>query len=159
MNLILLQFFSLIRSFFTPSKVITQRDLNNELNIMEGNLESGLELSCNIEKISEGAFKNLYILNLSCKDNIKINVDMPKEINIFKDNQNVQFILSKNKPQYTKEDFCAHGYVVTEKTNNSEIVTLISLFGLLIRISSLSGLVKSGNFSIMDHVYVCIKKI
>lgn len=126
---------------------------------MYSGLKSDLELSCNIEKISEGSLKNLYILNLKCENNFLINIDIPKEINIFQDNEIIKFVISKEKPQYTSNDFCAHGYVVTEKDyGNNNILTIISLFGLLVRVTSPTGLVKQGKLSVMDHIYLCIKK-
>jgi len=111
---------------------------------------------CRITSIEQGAIRGIDVIKLDC-GKIKIDVDMISQINVFTANQQVKFIISKNKPEFTNNDFCAHGYVVTEKHQES-YVTIISLFGPLIRIVSDESFCNKYNISIMDHVYVCIIK-
>lgn len=111
---------------------------------------------CKIASIEQGAIRGIDVIKLDC-EKIKVDVDMISQINVFASNQQVKFIISKNKPEFTNNDFCAHGYIVTEKQQEN-YVTIISLFGPLIRIISNESFCKEYNLNIMDHVYVCIIK-
>jgi DNA-directed RNA polymerase subunit G len=112
---------------------------------------------CKIDSIEQGAIRGIDVIKLDC-GKIKADVDMISQINIFGQNQQVKFIISKNKPEFTENDFCAHGYLVTEK-HQENYITIISLFGPLIRIVSNESFCNEYNLNIMDHVYVCILKM
>ncbi|MEM4884572.1 MAG: DNA-directed RNA polymerase subunit G, partial [Saccharolobus sp.] len=101
------------------------------------------------------------IVNLYC-GNIGIDFDIIDHINIFHEKEKVNVILSKDKPRYTSEDFCAHGYVVTEIKDkmSSKHKTIISLFGLLVRImSEKESILDLFKINIMDHIYFCVRKV
>jgi DNA-directed RNA polymerase subunit G len=118
-------------------------------------------LECEVNSIQKGSLKNLLIVNLHC-GNIGIDFDIIDHINIFHEKEKVNVILSKDKPRYTSEDFCAHGYVVTEIKDkmSSKHKTIISLFGLLVRImSEKESILDLFKINIMDHIYFCVRKV
>ncbi|WP_338600036.1 DNA-directed RNA polymerase subunit G [Sulfolobus tengchongensis] len=119
-------------------------------------------LDCEIKNIEKGSLKNLSIVKMSCND-IDVNFDIIDNINIFKENEKVKMLLSKSKPIYTSNDFCAHGYIVTELkdtsiTADARYTMIISLFGLLVKISNKDSLLRLFQFHVMDHIYFCVKK-
>ncbi|MGC9104844.1 MAG: DNA-directed RNA polymerase subunit G [Thermoprotei archaeon] len=116
-----------------------------------------IEKECRIESKTPGSLKGLKLLNLDCGD-YKITVDVVEEIDLFNEGDNVTFLVSREKPSFTNRDFCAHGYLFYEKKNGEGFVSLISLYGLLVRIQSSDGIISKGTLNMMDHVYVCIKK-
>lgn len=120
-----------------------------------------INLNCEINSIEKGSLKNLLIVKLSC-DNININFDIVENINIFNEKDKVRVIISRAKPSYTNKDFCGHGYIVTElkdTTQDGKYNLIISLFGLLVKISNKESLLKTFGLNVMDHVYFCVKKI
>ncbi|BDB97173.1 hypothetical protein SACC_01900 [Saccharolobus caldissimus] len=120
-----------------------------------------INLNCEINGIEKGSLKNLLIVKLSC-DNININFDIVENINIFNEKDKVRVIISRTKPSYTNKDFCGHGYIVTElkdTTPDGKYNLIISLFGLLVKISNKESLLKTFGLNVMDHVYFCVKKI
>lgn len=120
-----------------------------------------INLECEINGIDRGSLKNLLVVKLVCKD-FNINFDILENINIFKEKDKVKVFISNTKPSYTKDDFCAHGYVVTElKDGSSEqqkFSTIISLFGLLVKIMGKESFLKTYGLNVMDHVYFCVRK-
>ncbi|BCU67386.1 hypothetical protein HS7_08230 [Sulfolobales archaeon HS-7] len=90
-------------------------------------------------------------------DGIAFSVDMVKELVSLTKGQEVIVSLTKSKPEFTERDFCARGYVFHERNVNGRFVTLISLFGLLVKVNSSEGLLQKGVFAMLDHVYLCIK--
>lgn len=69
---------------------------------------------CKIDSIKKGELRDLLIVAVRCQDT-EFNLDMISSLNMFKDGENVNVILSKERPDFTEKDFCAHGYVVTQK--------------------------------------------
>jgi len=116
-----------------------------------------LEKTCNITSVEPGALRGIDLINLECED-LKVGVDMISSINVFSPGEKVKLVIAKSKPEFGERDFCGHGYVVTEKRQSNKYVTLISIFGPLIRIESENSFLSSNNLSIMDHVYVCLLK-
>ncbi len=112
-----------------------------------------------ISSIQKGVLRDLYVVNIKCQD-ININLDVTSEINIFNNNEKVNVIISRSKPSFTQNDFCGHGYIVTEKVdqNSKTYATIISLFGLLVKIESNSSFLNKYGFNIMDHIYFCVIK-
>ncbi|MEM0130872.1 MAG: DNA-directed RNA polymerase subunit G [Saccharolobus sp.] len=128
--------------------------------MMESRAQENI-LECEVNSIQKGSLKNLLIVNLYC-GNIGIDFDIIDHINIFHEKEKVNVILSKDKPRYTSEDFCAHGYVVTEIKDkmSSKHKTIISLFGLLVRImSEKESILDLFKINIMDHIYFCVRKV
>ncbi|BCU70592.1 DNA-directed RNA polymerase subunit G [Stygiolobus caldivivus] len=119
-----------------------------------------VSLLCKVNRIEQGSLKNLLILKLECEDNILIESDIVEEINLFREGENVRVEISREKPSYTEKDFCAHGYLFYEKTQeDGSTLDQISLYGLIVKISSKGkGLIMDNMFKMMDHVYYCIKK-
>lgn len=114
-----------------------------------------------IGSIQKGVLRDLYVVNIKCQD-ININLDVTSEINIFNNNEKVNVIISRSKPSFTQNDFCGHGYIVTEKEkvnqNKKTYITILSLFGLLVKIESDSSFLNKYGFNIMDHIYFCVIK-
>ncbi|MEM0016186.1 MAG: DNA-directed RNA polymerase subunit G [Saccharolobus sp.] len=128
--------------------------------MMESRAQENI-LECEVNSIQKGSLKNLLIVNLYC-GNIGIDFDIIDHINIFHEKEKVNVILSKDKPRYTSEDFCAHGYVVTEIKDkmSPKHKTIISLFGLLVRImSEKESILDLFKINIMDHIYFCVRKV
>lgn len=111
-----------------------------------------------VNSIENGALRGLYIVKIMTND-VTISLDVTKQINIFNVNEKYNIIISKNKPEFTQNDFCGHGYIVTEKKLQDSYVTIVSLYGLLIRIESKYSFIKKYGFNVMDHVYFCAIKI
>ncbi len=116
-----------------------------------------LEKPCNISSIEPGALRGIDVIKLECGD-LKVNVDIISSINIFSPGEKVKLVVSASKPQFTERDFCGHGYIVTEKKQAEKYITIISIFGPLVRIESDNSFLSSSKLNIMDHVYVCILK-
>ncbi|ACP48089.1 DNA-directed RNA polymerase, subunit G (RpoG) [Sulfolobus islandicus Y.N.15.51] len=120
-------------------------------------------LSCEINSIERGSLKNLSIIHMSCND-FNISFDIIDNINIFSQKEKVKAIISKNRLSYTNDDFCGHGYIVTElkdssSNNGNRYTTIISLFGLLVKIiSNKESFLKTHQLNVMDHIYFCVKK-
>ncbi|MEM1622032.1 MAG: DNA-directed RNA polymerase subunit G, partial [Metallosphaera sp.] len=113
---------------------------------------------CKIDSIKKGELRDLLIVAVRCQDT-EFNLDMISSLNMFKDGENVNVILSKERPDFTEKDFCAHGYVVTQKKKgDGTFVTIISFFGPLLRISSKDDFLKRAGLNVMDHVYFCVRK-
>ncbi|MCG2884070.1 MAG: DNA-directed RNA polymerase subunit G [Sulfolobales archaeon] len=117
-----------------------------------------IEKQCKVISKVPGSLKGLKLLNLDCGD-FTATVDLVQEIDVFDEGNDVAFVVSRDKPNYTPNDFCAHGYLFYEKKSDNAFVSLISLYGLLVKIVSNSGIISSGILNMMDHVYVCIKKL
>lgn len=118
-----------------------------------------IDKQCVVTDKVPGSLKDLKVLTLDCQD-LKLNLDIVKEIDIFNVNDKVRLIISREKPEYTSNDFCAHGYIFYEKRqdNDSKYVSLISLYGLIVKIISDEGLIKKGTLNMMDHVYLCLRR-
>ncbi|BBD71981.1 hypothetical protein HS1genome_0370 [Sulfodiicoccus acidiphilus] len=86
-----------------------------------------------------------------------VELDVLREFDLFREGSKVVVELSKSRPDFSAEDFCAHGYLFSEKENNGKRVTLLSLYGLIVRFTTDDGLISSGKFSMMDHVYLCVR--
>lgn len=111
---------------------------------------------CVVEKVEKGELRDLFVVKMKCGE-IVMSLDVVSFINIFKEGGRVKTIISKELPQYSPEDFCAHGHVVTEKKDG--FVTIISFFGPLLRISSKESFLKTANLNVMDHVYFCASNL
>ncbi|MEM0071472.1 MAG: DNA-directed RNA polymerase subunit G [Metallosphaera sp.] len=113
---------------------------------------------CDIVSIKKGELRDLLVISIKCKD-IDITLDMISSINMFEQGEKVNLTISKERPEFSERDFCAHGYVVTEKKKKDEsYTTIISFFGPLLRISSNESFIEKKGLKIMDHIYFCIKK-
>ncbi|WP_238024716.1 DNA-directed RNA polymerase subunit G [Metallosphaera javensis (ex Hofmann et al. 2022)] len=114
--------------------------------------------TCKIDSIKRGELRDLLVISMKCQDT-EFNLDMISSLNMFNDGESVNIVLSKERPDFTERDFCAHGYVVTQKKKNEgAYVTIISFFGPLLRISSKDDFLKRAGLNVMDHVYFCVKK-
>ncbi|MEM0374543.1 MAG: DNA-directed RNA polymerase subunit G [Sulfolobaceae archaeon] len=117
---------------------------------------SKISEECKINSIIAGSLRGYSIVKISC-NNLNAEVDIPDELLIFKENENIKFLVVKDKPQYTNKDFCAHGYLFYERKDKDEYISLISLYGLIVKITTKEGLIASKKFNMMDHVYLCLK--
>ncbi len=118
-----------------------------------------IDRECVVTGKIDGSLKGLKILTLNCQD-LSLNLDIVKEIDIFDINEKVRLIISRNKPEYTSNDFCAHGYLFYEKMQQDNVyVSLISIYGLIAKITSNEGIIRKGILNMMDHVYLCIRKV
>ena len=124
---------------------------------MSTQVESKLETNCKISSIEQGSLKGLYIVKMNC-ENYYVEFDIVDVINVFKQEESVKMIISKEKPIYTSNDFCAHGYLFYEKKEGEKVLDQISLYGLIVKIYSNNGLINSKIFNMMDHVYFCVRK-
>ncbi|MFP3259423.1 MAG: DNA-directed RNA polymerase subunit G [Sulfolobus sp.] len=121
--------------------------------------EGKLEAECSINSIEAGTLKNLYIVKMNCGV-YDVEFDIVDVINIFNKGDKVKLIISKQRPEYSNRDFCAHGYLFYEKKQeNNKVLDQISLFGLIVKIYSDQGLIQLKIFNMMDHVYYCVKKL
>jgi len=120
-------------------------------------VEGKLETNCKIVSIDRGSLKGLYIVKMNC-DNYYVEFDIIDTINIFKQEENVKMIISREKPTFTSNDFCAHGYLFYEKKEGEKVLDQISLYGLMVKIYSNNGLIGDKIFNMMDQVYYCVKK-
>ncbi|AHC51050.1 DNA-directed RNA polymerase subunit G [Sulfolobus acidocaldarius SUSAZ] len=115
--------------------------------------------TCKISSIEKGALKNLYVVKMYCNNDLKIEFDITKELSIFSKDEEVTFIISREKPEYSEKDFCAHGYLFLERQqDDGSFIDEISLYGLIVKILSKNGLINSKLFKMMDHIYYCVKK-
>lgn len=112
---------------------------------------------CTVERIEKGELRDLLVVKIKCGE-ITMNLDVVSSINIFKEGGKVRTIISQQPPEYSPDDFCAHGYVVTEKRKDS-FITLISFFGPVLRISSQESFTKITQLKVMDHVYFCASNV
>ncbi|ARM75886.1 DNA-directed RNA polymerase subunit G [Acidianus manzaensis] len=110
-----------------------------------------------VNSIEAGALRDLYIVKINT-DNINISLDVTRQINIFNKDEKVTIIISRTRPNFTDNDFCGQGYIVTEKKSDHGYVTIISLYGLIVRIESQQSFINKYGFNIMDHVYFCAIK-
>ncbi|MEM3293350.1 MAG: DNA-directed RNA polymerase subunit G, partial [Metallosphaera sp.] len=67
---------------------------------------------CDIVSIKKGELRDLLVISIKCKD-IDITLDMISSINMFEQGEKVNLTISKERPEFSERDFCAHGYVVT----------------------------------------------
>jgi DNA-directed RNA polymerase subunit G len=123
------------------------------------NTIDGLNEQCEITSINKGTLKGILLVEMHCEKH-EIIFDIVNDINTFTQKEKVNVVLSKIRPEFGPEDFCGHGYIVTQKKNESGLVTIISIFGLLVKIIDKddNNLVKDTNLNIMDHIYFCVKK-
>ncbi|AWR97246.1 DNA-directed RNA polymerase subunit G [Acidianus sulfidivorans JP7] len=110
-----------------------------------------------VNSIDIGALRDLYVVNIHTED-ANITIDVVKQINIFNINEKYQIIISKTKPNFSDNDFCGHGYIVTEKKDKDKYITIVSLYGLIVRIESKESFLNKFGFNIMDHIYFCALK-
>lgn len=120
-------------------------------------VEGKMQEDCKILSIDKGSLKGLNIVKMEC-GNYHVEFDIIDTINIFNVDEKVTLLISRNKPNYSSSDFCAHGYIFYEKPENNMILSQISLYGLIVKIYSEKGLINSKIFNMMDHLYFCVKK-
>lgn len=84
--------------------------------------------------------------------------DVPENIITFDEAEKVKIYIGKEKPEQRENRFCERMYVVTEKNADGGYVTLLSAYGLLLKAYTADGFVKSGKFSKMEQVFVCIER-
>lgn len=111
---------------------------------------------CKIDSILPGSLRGYSIVKLNC-NSLNAEVDIPNEVMIFKNGEEVKLIISRERPEYSNRDFCAHGYIFYEKKDKEDYISLISLYGLLVKITTKEGLISSKKFNMMDHIYFCLK--
>jgi|BEDMetMinimDraft_2_1075160.scaffolds.fasta_scaffold00552_2 DNA-directed RNA polymerase subunit G len=90
-------------------------------------------------------------------DGVDMEMDVLREYDVIPLNSEVEVELSKERPNFTENDFCAHGHLFLEKEMEGRKATLLSLYGLVVKFWTTDGLIKSGKFSMMDHVYLCVR--
>ncbi|AWS00608.1 DNA-directed RNA polymerase subunit G [Metallosphaera hakonensis] len=113
--------------------------------------------NCKIDSIRKGELRDLLVATIKGK-NLEMILDVISSLNVFNEGEEVRVILSREKPEFTEKDFCAHGYVVTEKKKGDNFVSIISFFGPLLRIVSADGFLQRVGLKSMDHVYFCVRK-
>jgi DNA-directed RNA polymerase subunit G len=118
-----------------------------------------LELVCNIDSMKDSYIPEIKIVEMSCENNARVKMDVHRKVNIFNVRDKVLLIISKTMPQYNEgRDFVAHGYIISKRTENDNIVVYISLWGFLV-ILSLQNDEKIVGFNPTDKVYVKASRI
>jgi hypothetical protein len=67
-----------------------------------------IEKECKVISKVPGSLKGLKLLNLDCGD-FTATVDLVQEIDIFDEGNEVTFVVSRDKPNYTPNDFAPMG--------------------------------------------------
>ncbi len=108
------------------------------------------------------------VLLISFKGNvINVKMDLLRDLLTFSEGDKVEFVLSKEMPQYVDgKDFLGWGYVMSKKrefvkSNTGEVTELdkllVSLWGYLFIIESKENI--TNLFEVMDKVYIKISKV
>jgi len=118
-----------------------------------------------VEKIERSRIPK--VLLISFRGNVvNVKMDLLRDLLVFNEGDKVEFVLSREMPQYVEgRDFLGWGYVVSKKresvkSNAGEVAEvdklLVSLWGYLFVIESKEKI--SDLFEVMDKVYVKISK-
>ncbi len=113
--------------------------------------------SVKVTNIKESLIPNIYIVELQGR-NLKIDMDIHREVLVFGKNDSLKLIISKTKPQYQEgKDFCAKGIVANKKTEDKNKKIIISLWGFTVIITDKEQKSKLWDkLNIMDEVYYCL---
>ncbi len=118
-----------------------------------------------ISKIERSKIPKVFIITIDCGD-VKANIDLVKDLMIFKEGEAVELSLSREKPQYQEgKDLVIWGYVMSKKKQllkepQPKMIhkLLVSLWGFLLVIESENENLCNA-FSIMDKVYLKIRTL
>lgn len=118
-----------------------------------------------ISRIERSKIPKVFIITIDCGD-VKANIDLVKDLMIFKEGETVELTLSREKPDYREgKDLVIWGYVMSKKKQllkepRPKIIhkLLVSLWGFLLVIESENENLCNA-FSIMDKVYLKIRTL
>ncbi len=118
-----------------------------------------------ISRIERSKIPKVFIITIDC-GNVKANIDLVKDLMIFKEGETVELTLSHEKPDYREgKDLVIWGYVMSKKKQllkepRPKIIhkLLVSLWGFLLVIESENESLCNA-FSIMDKVYLKIRTL
>jgi DNA-directed RNA polymerase subunit G len=118
-----------------------------------------------VSRIERSKIPKVFIITIDCGD-VKANIDLVKDLLIFKEGETVELTLSHEKPQYQEgKDLVIWGYIMSKKKQllkepQPKIIhkLLVSLWGFLLVIESENEDLCNA-FSIMDKVYLKIRTL
>ena len=118
-----------------------------------------------VSKIEKSKIPRVFILNIDF-GNIKANLDLVKDLLIFKEGEGIELTLSREKPEYQEgKDLVIWGYIMSKKKQlikepQPKVLhkLLVSLWGFLLVIESESEDICNA-FSVMDKVYLKIRSL
>ncbi len=116
------------------------------------------ELECRIKKIEALRVPGINRASISCTSNVYGVIEMPEAIMSLKPDEIIKLIITEDKEECLKHDFCGHGIVVsTTKFENAQRI-VISIGGLLLVLNSPSKteLTKLKN---VEKYYIGLKKL
>ncbi len=115
----------------------------------------GVNLRCNVIKVSESKIPNVYLISMSC-DETSIQMDIHRSVNIVREGDLAEVVIDKEVPTYIEgRDFVAHGYVISKKKVDASVRIYVSIWGYLIVIDT-SNKEVADFFNYMDKVYIKI---
>jgi len=118
-----------------------------------------------ISKIERSKIPKVFIITIDCGD-VKVNMDLVKDLMIFREGETVELTLSREKPQYQEgRDLVIWGYIMSKKKQllkepQPKMIhkLLVSLWGFLLVIETENEDLCNA-FSIMDKVYLKIRTL
>lgn len=128
-------------------------------------IQDGLiSAKCKVVKIEPSKIRKVVLTTMEC-GGLKVTMDLVKELLIFSEGDEIEFLLSRDKPEFEEgKDLVIWGYVMTKKRKPIDKgkeggflnKLLVSLWGYLLVLESTKEILDS--FSVMDKVYLKISK-
>ncbi len=128
-------------------------------------IQDGLiSAKCKVVKIEPSKIRKVVLTTMEC-GGLKVTMDLVKELLIFSEGDKIEFLLSRDRPEFEEgKDLVIWGYVMTKKRKPIDKgkeggflnKLLVSLWGYLLVLESTKEILDS--FSVMDKVYLKISK-
>ncbi len=128
-------------------------------------IQDGLiSAKCKVVKIEPSKIRKVVLTTMECSG-LKVTMDLAKELLIFSEGDEIEFLLSRDRPEFEEgKDLVIWGYVMTKKRKPIDKgkeggflnKLLVSLWGYLLVLESTKEILDS--FSVMDKVYLKISK-
>jgi len=128
-------------------------------------IQDGLiSAKCKVVKIEPSKIRKVVLTTMEC-GGLKVTMDLVKELLIFSEGDEIEFLLSRDRPEFEEgKDLVIWGYVMTKKRKPIDKgkeggflnKLLVSLWGYLLVLESTKEILDS--FSVMDKVYLKISK-
>ena len=128
-------------------------------------IQDGLiSAKCKVVKIEPSKIRKVVLTTMECSG-LKVTMDLVKELLIFSEGDEIEFLLSRDRPEFEEgKDLVIWGYVMTKKRKPIDKgkeggflnKLLVSLWGYLLVLESTKEILDS--FSVMDKVYLKISK-
>jgi len=116
-----------------------------------------INLRCSVTGLSASRIPDIYIIDMSCGETT-IQMDIHRSVNIVKQGDNIEVLISKNIPVYVEgKDFVAHGYVLSKRDRDGGARIYISLWGFLVIVDTKDANI-ADFFNYMDKVYIKLSK-